>query len=630
MEVVNVMKIDLTQTHDVQGAFEAVNWTDIATKYTDRGTKYCFAVLHGPVMAPYKIKLACFRHLRDLQRQDQHDFPYHYDIAELDRFLKFAAIVPEAKSNKPVVLTDSQVFIFSQLVAWKDKNNQKRYTRGILSMARHNGKSFLMGVYMAYTFLIASIGLKNQDYLISSINFKQTSKLMGYVKTTLSHIIQIEPFKSYAKECGIDPKSLSSQASQVRMRNSNNTIHAITYNSGSYDGFHFTLAIGDEFGKVADTQGVSDITTGQNGQDNHQFIQISTAYPDPSVPFHRDEVKAVEAMERDWDRTSGDNYLCLVWEQDSKEELFEPDKWVKSNPLIYCKPQMKKDLITDRGNALLTDSVDKFQNKSLNIWLEQSRDSFLKLDDVESAILEDFTIDNREVFIGFDYSMFSDNTAISFAFPYGDGKFHFMQHSFIPFQKAGSIEVKENQDGLPYRELAKKGYCDITEHPDGIINPEQVYKWLLQFVEDHHLQVVFFGYDRWGSFQVKQIVESLNVNTNWNIMDIQQTTLQLANPTKFLEEQFITHKSTINDDPIMKKALLNAVVKEDKVGIQIDKMKATLKIDVVDALIDALFQGMYYYDENADINSKETEVDRMTEQQVLDWFKNPNSGLGDD
>lgn len=287
-------------------------------------------------------------------------------------------------------------------------------------------------------------------------------------------------------------------------------------------------------------------------------------------------------------------------------------------------------MITDRGNALLTDSVDKFQNKSLNIWLEQSRDSFLKLDDVESAILEDFTIDNREVFIGFDYSMFSDNTAISFAFPYGDGKFHFMQHSFIPFQKAGSIEVKENQDGLPYRELAKKGYCDITEHPDGIINPEQVYKWLLQFVEEHHLQVVFFGYDRWGSFQVKQIVESLNVNTNWNIMDIQQTTLQLANPTKFLEEQFITHKATINDDPIMKKALLNAVVKEDKVGIQIDKMKATLKIDVVDALIDALFQGMYYYDENADINSKETEVDRMTEQQVLDWFKNPNSGLGDD
>lgn len=77
----------------------------------------------------------------------------------------------------------------------------------------------------------------------------------------------------------------------------------------------------------------------------------------------------------------------------------------------------------------------------------------------------------------------------------------------------------------------------------------------------------------------------------------------------------------------MQKALLNAVVKADKIGIQVDKDKATLKIDVVDAIIDALFQGMYYFDENSDLNNKDTEIDRMTEQQVLDWFKNPKSGL---
>ena len=77
----------------------------------------------------------------------------------------------------------------------------------------------------------------------------------------------------------------------------------------------------------------------------------------------------------------------------------------------------------------------------------------------------------------------------------------------------------------------------------------------------------------------------------------------------------------------MQKALLNAVVKADKIGIQVDKDKATLKIDVVDAIIDALFQAMYYFDENSDLNNKDTEVDRMTEQQVLDWFKNPKSGL---
>ena len=110
-------------------------------------------------------------------------------------------------------------------------------------------------------------------------------------------------------------------------------------------------------------------------------------------------------------------------------------------------------------------------------------------------------------------------------------------------------------------------------------------------------------------------------------MDIQQRTSALANPTKFLQELFVTHKVTIPNDPVMQKALLNATIKSDKIGIQVDKDKATLKIDVVDAIIDALFQGMYYFDENADMNQKATEVDRMTEQQVLDWFKNSKSGL---
>ena len=89
----------------------------------------------------------------------------------------------------------------------------------------------------------------------------------------------------------------------------------------------------------------------------------------------------------------------------------------------------------------------------------------------------------------------------------------------------------------------------------------------------------------------------------------------------------MTHKATIPDDPIMKKALLNAVVKADKIGIQVDKDKATLKIDVVDAIIDALFQAMYYFDENSDLNNKDTEVNRMTEQQVLIGLRIQNQGL---
>ena len=44
----------------------------------------------------------------------------------------------------------------------------------------------------------------------------------------------------------------------------------------------------------------------------------------------------------------------------------------------------------------------------------------------------------------------------------GVKKWYLAQHSFIPWYKAGSIEAKEKQDGINYRDLEKQGYCTIT------------------------------------------------------------------------------------------------------------------------------------------------------------------------
>lgn len=616
------MKIDLTQTHDVEGAFNSIDWSDIKTKYHDPATLYAFSVLNSTKLAGYKIKLASFRHLMDLKRQGQADFPYHYDVDEANRLLRFAKICPNVDTGEPTKLMEWQEFTFALMFGWRDKDNNKRFTRVIDSVARGQGKTYQMAILVCYSFLIESVGLSNQDYLVASINFKQTMKLFGYVASMMRKIIQIEPFKSYANEV-----NLYIQSDQIIMKKNNNVLRAISLEAGQYDSYHFRTAIFDEIGEVKSRKTISKIISGQVKVSNHQFIQISTSYPDPTVPFHEDQKMIIQAMEQDWKRDA-DSYLGLIWSQDSLDETYKPETWVKSNPLLDLPDQrdnLLKGLTDKRDSDLLTGNISDFQTKNLNLWLKQSTDSYLNLRDVEDAVDDDFKIDGREVFIGFDYSMFSDNTALGFVYPYDDGKFHIEQHSFIPFQQAGSIEAKEKQDGIAYRNYPE--YCTITAHPQGIINPEQIYRWLLNYVEQHQLKVKFFGYDRFGSYQVKNITESLNVNTDWYIMDIQQRTSALANPTKFLQELFVTHKVTIPNDPVMQKALLNAVVKADKIGIQVDKDKATLKIDVVDAIIDSLFQAMYYFDENSDLNNKDTEIDRMTEQQVLDWFKNPKSGL---
>lgn len=619
------MKIDLTQTHDVEGAFISIDFSFVKSKYKDDATKYCFDVLENPIrQTGYLEKLHCFRHLRDLQRQNTKDFPYYYDVSEVEKALKIASVIPDVDTHELLPLMDWQKFIIAEINGWKDQNGERRFTDIHISVGRGQGKTQIAAIQLCKAYLVDTLGFTNKDFLVTANTSDQSSKLFGYVKKMMATVIEIEPFKTLAKNTGLDL-----QANQIIQKKTNNKIWKISYEADKYDSTHNVLAIYDETGALKTYDRITDITDGQSQvKPYHQFIKISSAYPDPTSPFHDEQKQMQHIMEKDYER-KGDNSLCLIWSQDDLDETYKPETWAKSNPLINLSEEEKErrtgNLIKQRDQAILNNTLHKFQNKNLNLWLKQDVASYLNLKDVEAATIKDFEIDNRSVFIGFDYSMFSDNTAIGFVYPYGDNQYYLQQFSFIPWQAAGSLEAKENQDGIAYHAFPE--YCQITAHKDGIINPEQIYNWLLDFVGNHNLNVKFFGYDRFGSYQVKNIVESLNANTSWNIMDIQQRTSALANPTKFLQELFVTHKATIPDDPIMKKALLNAVIKSDKIGIQVDKDKATLKIDVVDAIIDALYQAMYYFDDNADINSKATEVDRMTEQQVLDWFKNPKSGL---
>lgn len=615
-------KIDMTQSHDVIGEYRKNNFDAERRKYTDEGTKYAFDVLDGKIVTGYLIKLAAFRHLRDLQRQGQADFPYEYSPSHASKLLKFASICPNVDTEEPTKLMHWQEFIFSMLFGWRNKEGGKRFTRAIVSVARGQGKTYLMAILMCYSYLIESIGLFNQDYLVASINFKQTNKLYGYIKSMLRKITKTEPFKSLAEET-----DLSTQSDQTVQKKTNNVLRAISFESGQFDSYHFTTAIVDEIGEIKSRKKVSKIISGQVKIKNKQFIQISTSYPDPSVPFHDDQKMLQQAMEQDWNREA-DSYLGLIWAQDDLDETFKEETWVKSNPLLYLPDQhdvLLSGLRDKRDSDMLSGTISDFQNKNLNLWLQEAANSFLKLSDIENAVIDKFDYDGMDAYLGFDYSMSSDNTALAFVIPYVDKtgrKWHVIQHSFIPWQRAGSIEAKEKQDGIAYRELAKKGYCTITAHEQGLISTEQVFNWLVDFVSEHRLKVVFFGYDAMG---VNEFIKRLEYNTSYPLQAVRQRTGELKDPTKFLQKLFVEGSLTRFDDKIMEKALINAQLYEDKVGIQVDKAKATLKIDVVDAIIDAMYQAMYHFEDFGIANDKSNQVDLMTEQDVLDWFNSEDS-----
>lgn len=621
--------IDLTQSHDVLGAYHSIDFDDIRKKYTDPATKYAFNVLDEKVMTGYLMKLACFRHVRDLQRVENKEFEFYYDVNEVDKILKFAAIAPNVDTGEPTKLMDWQKFIFAMLFGWRDGLGTKRFTRVVLSVARGQGKSYLMAIYMSYSFLIESMGLSNQDFLVTAENYDQTGKLYGYIANMLKSIIDQQPvFKKLAEEDDL----VIHEHTGISMRKFNNNLRPLSFNAGKYDSYHFTTAVFDEVGNIKTREGTKKVVSGQVKVPNHQYIEISTSYPDPSVPFHEEQKMIQQVMEQDFNREA-DRTLGLIWAQDSLDETFKEETWIKSNPLLGLPSQhdILLDGLRDKRDAdMLAGTVDDFQNKNLNLWLQEATNSYLKLSDIERAIIPSFDIRGRDVYIGFDYSMFSDNTAIAFVYPYQDGdgrqKWHIEQHSFIPWEKAGSIQAKEKQDGIDYRELSKKGYCTITSHPQGLINDDQVYSWLLNYVEENNLHVIFFGYDAWGATNA---IKQMDINTNFPLEAIRQRTSELKDPTKFLQKIFVEGNCSRLDDKIMEKSLINAEIYEDKIGIQVDKAKATLKIDVVDAIIDALYQGMYHFEDFGIANDKSKQAELMTAEQVKAWFESEDSGLLD-
>lgn len=624
-------RVDLTQSHDVLGWYQQLhgNYADIRTKYKDAGTKYAFSVLDGDVLAGYMIKLAAFRHIQDLVRSETDDsFDYHYNVREANKILQFASVFPDVDTGEPMPLMPWEKFALTMLVGWRDHLGNKRFTTAILSVARGQGKTYLMAILMAYDFMIESIGLSNQDYLVASINWKQTGKLFGYIGTALNKMITVDPWKTVATESGLKIKG-----DQIVMKHFNNVMRPISHESGQYDSFHFKTAVFDEIGEIKSRDKIAKITSGQVKVPNKQFIQISTSYPDPTVPFHDDQKAGQQIMEQDWNRANDDN-LVLVWAQDSLDETFMPETWVKSNPLLDLAGQREvllKGLTNERDTKMLQGDLPAFQTKNMNMWLAQSTDSFLNLADVESAVVPDFDIRGRQVYIGFDYSMMSDNTALAFVYPYVDpednGRWHIEQHSFIPWHKSGSIEAKEKQDGINYREAERLGYATITSHEQGMINDDEVYAWLLDYVEENDLDVLFFGYDAMGATNMVKMLEN---NSVFPLQPIRQRTGELKDATKFLQRIFVENSVDRLDDITMEKALLNAVLREDSVGIQVDKTKATLKIDVVDAIIDAMTQAMYHFEEFGMVNDATWQVEHMSAQQVADWFNSAESGLLDD
>jgi phage terminase large subunit-like protein len=587
----------------------------------DKVTEYARSVVDGKVLAGKMLRLACRRHLSDLEKVGSEDFPFIFDVKLLTGFLMFASRVPDPDTGEPQPLMDWQIFAMGSIVAWKNiKTGGRRFKRGIISIARGQGKTYMADVLASYDYFVMSLKKFNQDILLSANTSQQTIKLYNYVKGTAERLLAtvLKPLDEEVTVRSMDIFNTRTKNQIIRM----------SAESGKYDSFHATTAIFDEAGDQRNREAFGKITSGQIKNENALFLMISTAYQNPNAPLREDIKLVSEAIEAD-DGTLLD-YFLAVWCQDDPDEVFEPDTWIKSNPLLGLKSQATKlldGLISERNTLLKQGKLNDFLVKNMNIWLNAEKNAAFNLSDVENAVIDSFDMCGKVVYIGFDNSMTSDDAALFFTFPYidedGAKRWHLYQHSFIPWHKAGSIEAKENQDGINYRQMEELGFASITQHEKGLIDNDFVFTWLMNFVEEHNLEVREFDYDAAHSYAIIKAIEEA---TTWNMVGVRQGTLSLNEPTKWLQDAFVEGRVTCLDDPMMEKSLMNAVIVSDNNGIKIDKNRATFKIDLVDAAIDSLYNAIYHFEDFAE-DGRANDYSRMSDKQVSDYIMSGDFGF---
>lgn len=119
--------------------------------FAERSLEYCKQALSDtlPHRKASKLeKLACARHLRDLERQDDTDFPYYFDEAAGNRHCKFMELLPHTKGlwkGTLLVLEPHQIFIHHSIFAWRKKSTgYRRFTKVYLELPRKNGKALCL------------------------------------------------------------------------------------------------------------------------------------------------------------------------------------------------------------------------------------------------------------------------------------------------------------------------------------------------------------------------------------------------------------------------------------------------------------------------------------------------------
>ncbi|GER76656.1 MULTISPECIES: terminase large subunit [Enterococcus] len=560
----------------------------------DHVQKYIDEVESGDILVGEKIQQAIDRHKSDIEKSKQDDYPFYYDPKYAKNIVKFISMLPDPKSGKPNKLALFQKFILGMLWGWRrKKDNTRRFRKAYLSLARKQGKSLIVSGIALYC-LIYERNPRQARQIYTTANKRDQAKIVfNMVKS------QLKSLRGKSKAIQKFTKVLQNEL----VTTDDSFMKPLSADADTLDGLDTLLGIFDEYALSKTTEMMDVIETSMGQQIEPLTIIVSTASSKLNYPMYSIEYQYVKKLLKE--EVAGDEYLALCWEQDNIKEVADTDMWIKSNPLMELSEQ--KERLTESKKRLLDEgkakgSISNVLTKEFNIWVQSSQESYMSEEEWTSAVAPDYIkqtdLTGREIYIGVDLSRVNDLTSISWVIPIREeSKFFVDSYSFVA--NRGGIEAKEKEDKTPYRQYEQAGYCTISSSPDGLIDYHDLVNWLTDFIESNNFELKGIFYD---PYNAGNVITDLSKFYEKEMIEVRQGLITLNVPTKQFRTDVIKGKTVHSNNPLLNRAIRNAITKENNDTIMIDKAMNRNKIDPLDALINAYTQAMYHDFDEEDIN----------------------------
>jgi phage terminase large subunit-like protein len=479
-------------------------------------------------------------------------------------------------AGRPLILSDLQREIFSQIFGWLRADGTRRYRTAYVEVPRKFGKSTVAGGVGLY--LTVADGEKGAEVYSSATKKDQAAICWRDAGAMVKASPQLKRFVKVMR-------------GNINCERMGSKFEPLGADSSTMDGLNPHGNIVDELHAHKD-RGVWDVLdTAMGARRQPLTLAITTAgvYDPESIGWqiHDYATKVLEGVVID------DSFFAFIAAADDPP-ADQPDWYFseaaqrQANPGYGVSP--KADYLAKQAQKAKDQPsfYNAYLQLHLNVWtrtvtrwlsLERWGECELPVVDARAAaIARESQLEKRECFGGLDLSTKLDLSALVLAFP-GEGDLVDLVCRFWLPEATVAKYLKKGE--RHYDTWEREGWLTVT--PGDVIDYEFIRAEVNALATRYSLQELAF--DPWGATDLSTRL----MGDGLKLVETRQGYKTLSEPSKDLEARVVAKKVRHAHNPILRFCASNAVVTSDAAGnIKPDKEKATGRIDGVVATVMAL------------------------------------------